>query len=703
MAVLSFSQALLAQNYDFSDIAPSGQTLYYTITSDSTVQVIAPGGVVYSNSNWAGYTSPTGSLTIPSTVNYQGETYSVSKIAGGAFMGCTGLTSVTIPSCIKEIGDWAFCNSDLSTINFPSSAVLLGGWVFESTPWLDNKPAGLVYLNNLLYCYVGVAPANYSPSIPSNVNSIAGRAFCRNGYEAGQTNLISVQIPNTVKYIGNHAFYKCHLNTISLPDSVEIIDNNAFAYNYFPEVTIPSSVKLLGNYAFSNCASLTTVNYNAISAHGIDYPTSSSVFGNCYNLTTVNWGDNIQTIPAGLLYGCSNITGNLNLPNTITLIEKYAFYGCSGLSGSLVLPLNTAKIEKYAFYGCSSFSGNLSISSGITEVGESAFYGCSGLTSMDIDANIIGAYAFDNCTNIVQLTIGENVDSVGQGALYNFPNLNVLNYSARNLHSTTGVLSVCQSLSSISFGSNVQHLPNNFMQFCSNLDSVSFPSSLISIGQMSFYNSGIAGEIVFPENLQNIGSSSFTYCFNITSLKCMNSTPPNINASVFPYLHDKPLYVPCSSLGNYQSASGWSLFQNIAEFEDCGLVIDASSSNSTMGYVQGGGTYNQGETCTLTAIPYNGYRFDHWQDGNTDNPRIFTVNSNATYIAYFVSTQGIDDINEDGIRVYSQSNCIIVEGTNETFTVFDLKGRSVNNDNLPLGVYMVKIGNHPARKVVIMR
>ena len=38
---------------------------------------------------------------------------------------------------------------------------------------------------------------------------------------------------------------------------------------------------------------------------------------------------------------------------------------------------------------------------------------------------------------------------------------------------------------------------------------------------------------------------------------------------------------------------------------------------------------------TLNAIANNGYRFVHWQDGNTENPRTITVTGNATYIAYF--------------------------------------------------------------------
>lgn len=543
ISLLAASNNSLA--YDFSSIAPTGQTLYYNITSESTVEVIAPGGVEYSNSNWAGYTAPTGSLSIPSIVEYLGKTYSVTSIAGGAFMLCDRLSSVTIPNSVVEIGYWAFSASGVSDITLPSSPILLGWWVFESTPWLESQPEGPVYLGNILYKYKGIAPENYSLDIPSNVNSIAGRAFSY-AYQEGQTNLISVQIPNSVKLIGPCAFYKCHLNSITLPESIEIIDDGAFAYNYFSNVSIPCNVKYLGDDAFKGCASLTTVNYNAEEAKGCDDYVSPSVFEGCVSLTTINWGANIRQIPSGLLNGCSGIRGNLVIPSTVNNVGKYAFYGCSG------------------------FTGNLTIPSSIKEIGDKAFWGCSGLTSMNIDATSIGDYAFCDCKNVTSLTIGENVETTGSNAFSSLPNLTTLHYNAKNLRSTNCGISY-PSLSYLFFGENVQHIPDYFMQVSTNLTSVSFPKSLISFGENTFYMSGITGELLIPENVQRIGSNSFSYCFNITSVKSLSTTPPSINESVFPYLHEKPLFVPDLSMASYRSAPGWSLFQNISGIGNTGI------------------------------------------------------------------------------------------------------------------------------------
>ena len=597
--------------YDFSAVSSSGQTLYYTITSESTVEVIAPGGVVYSNSNWAGFNQPTGSLIIPSTVLYLDKTYNVTSIAGGAFMLCEGLTSVTIPSSIVEIGNWAFSASGIETINYPSTPILLGWWVFEGTPWLWNQPEGLVYLGNTLYKYKGIVPDNYSLTIPSNVNSIAGRAF-NQGYEDGQINLVNVQIPSAVKIIGPNAFYKCHLNTLSLPEEIEIIGDDAFGYNYFSEVSIPSSVKYLGGGAFGHCSSLITVHYNAISAQGCESYVSPSVFKDCVKLTTFIWGANIKQIPSGLLNGCSGLTGSLNIPSNVTKIGKYAFYGCTG------------------------FTGNLTIPSTITEVGEYAFSGCSGLTTMSVDATKIGDFAFSNCTNVTQLTIGEDVGSVGNLSFTSLPNITILHYNARNIYSERNSGISYTSLRSLYFGNNVQHLPDYFMQTSTNLTAVSFPNSLISIGENSFNSTGISGELVLPENVKSIGSFSFWYCFDISCIKCLCTIPPTIDSSVFPYLRNKTLYVPSSSLSDYQSAPGWSLFQNISTLDE-----------------------------------YN--------------------NIEGTSVA------------EENISIYIRDGQIVIDGTSDEISIFDMLGRNVLNKELPVGVYVVKIGNYFTRKVAVMR
>ena len=68
------------------------------------------------------------------------------------------------------------------------------------------------------------------------------------------------------------------------------------------------------------------------------------------------------------------------------------------------------------------------------------------------------------------------------------------------------------------------------------------------------------------------------------------------------------------------------------------------------------------------------------------------------------SSQGIDDIEADGIKIYAEDGRIMVSGAERmTMRVYDMMGREVRNENLVGGVYLVKVGDLPAKKVVVVR
>jgi hypothetical protein len=71
-------------------------------------------------------------------------------------------------------------------------------------------------------------------------------------------------------------------------------------------------------------------------------------------------------------------------------------------------------------------------------------------------------------------------------------------------------------------------------------------------------------------------------------------------------------------------------------------TVDVQSNNTDYGTVSGGGSnLESGTTITITATPESGYKFSHWNDGNTNASRTITVTGNATYTAYFeVDTSG---------------------------------------------------------------
>jgi hypothetical protein len=65
--------------------------------------------------------------------------------------------------------------------------------------------------------------------------------------------------------------------------------------------------------------------------------------------------------------------------------------------------------------------------------------------------------------------------------------------------------------------------------------------------------------------------------------------------------------------------------------------ITVLANDNTKGTVTGSGDYAANSTVSIAAIPYTGYRFAQWSDGNTQNPRTIMITQNITLTAIFVT------------------------------------------------------------------
>ena len=208
LGLIAISSTLVAQQYDFK----VGQ-LYYEIT-DATNRKVA---VVPENSSYPYYNNaPTGTITIPATVVNGGNTYSVTSIGKYAFSGCSGLTSINIPSSVTKIENGAFYNcTSLTSVSLPNGLESIG----SDTPY-DHY-----------------------------------------GTFEGCTSLTSITIPNSVTSIGYYAFVRCSgLTSINIPNSVTRIGYSAFfRCSGLTSINIPNSVTSIGEYTFSGCSGLNSV------------------------------------------------------------------------------------------------------------------------------------------------------------------------------------------------------------------------------------------------------------------------------------------------------------------------------------------------------------------------------------------------------------------------------------------------------------
>ncbi|MBR6440509.1 MAG: InlB B-repeat-containing protein [Bacteroidales bacterium] len=152
-------------------------------------------------------------------------------------------------------------------------------------------------------------------------------------------------------------------------------------------------------------------------------------------------------------------------------------------------------------------------------------------------------------------------------------------------------------------------------------------------------------------------------------------------------------------------------------------VISIATADSTMGYVLlNNDTILRyigqiGEEVTIEAIAYEGYRFVAWSDGDTNALRTIILDMPVTMLTarFELIPNSIDDAEEaEEIVIYTENDRITVRGAeNRPVYVFDVVGRLVAKSAKAsaeetfrmtnTGIYMVKVGNAPARRVVVRR
>ena len=152
------------------------------------------------------------------------------------------------------------------------------------------------------------------------------------------------------------------------------------------------------------------------------------------------------------------------------------------------------------------------------------------------------------------------------------------------------------------------------------------------------------------------------------------------------------------------------------------LTLDVN--DATMGSVSpvGIATYDDNDEVVVMATANPGYHFVAWVNANNTNDTVsrsaryvFNIHANTSLIAVFArDPEGIDDVDMENVKIYSVDSKIIVRGAeNRSVYVFDVNGRVVNSESnasetiefrmANTGVYLVKVGNAPAKRVLVVR
>ena len=220
-----------------------------------------------------------GDIIIPEKVKgNDGVEYIVASLCASCFEGCSGLTSITIPSSVTSLGRDCFSGcSGLTSITIPSSVTSLGDFCFSGCSGLTSItiPSSVTSLGNS--CFSNCSGLT-SITIPSSVTSLGWSCFFR------CSGLTSITIPSSVTSLGRDCFEGCSgLTSITIPSSVTSLGQSCFSdCSGLTSVTIPSSVTSLGQSCFQDCSGLTSITIpSSVTSLG------GACFGRCLNLESV--------------------------------------------------------------------------------------------------------------------------------------------------------------------------------------------------------------------------------------------------------------------------------------------------------------------------------------------------------------------------------------------------------------------------------
>ena len=364
---------------------------------------------------------------------------SVKKIGQYAFRNCTALKTVSISKGVETIYPCAFSGCiNLSDINLPEGLLAIGENAFEACRSLKEirLPEGLKQIDDHAF-----STSEYKDE-PDNWK----RHLC--------SSLSSVTIPDSLTYIGKEVFdgtpwmeqkkaenslvtvngilldgSQCKGDVV-IPEGVKSIAEGAFQSNQkIVSVTMPDSVKEIGMYAFEGCTALKSLHLSE-GLEQIDY----YAFDVCTALESVHFPDHAVTIgygafdvtkwiedlrnkketfiAGGVLFTAKNVSGKYVIPENVHTIYGQAFANNTAITEVVIPSTVKEMLEENHFTGCTALK-SVKIEEGMLDLPAHCFTDCPLLEHIELPYSMVAVdpVAFVNCPSVKEIWLSDRIDT----------------------------------------------------------------------------------------------------------------------------------------------------------------------------------------------------------------------------------------------------------------------------------------------------
>lgn len=351
-----------------------------------------------------------------------------------------------------------------------------------------------------------------------------------------------------------------YIKNIELTDNwlnVEVTTPGTLGIEVLYQVNVLNDVELLKVVGTINAADWTSIK-NMKNIIGLDLSEAkfndvpNYAFDGLKRLSYVALPEGMSSIGEYAFRGTQIM--NIDIPNSVTYIKKYAFVETPVRSINFTEESLLKTIGFSAFKNCTALKefimpngvNTLESEYGGEDYDTNTFYGCSNLTRISFADSLktIGLRTCSQCINLAEVKLPKNLETIKESAFYE------------------------TKLKQIKFPESLRTIESFAFQETT-LDSVALPTKLSSLGGYAFADCKQLKYVELPSYIPNY-NFNFQRCYAIQKIVCKSATPPAISQDPFdggPNKANVTLVVPSFSVANYKLDTYWLQFGDIQEMD----------------------------------------------------------------------------------------------------------------------------------------